>query len=43
MIDTVQRKHRHMFSTDKYYIGLRDDEFSVVMGDNYQEAMNLLK
>ncbi len=43
MIDTVQRKHRYMFSTNKYYIGLRDDEFSVVMGDNYQEAMNLLK
>lgn len=33
----------YMFSSDKYYIGLRDDKLRVVMGDNYQEAMNLLK
>ena len=33
----------YIYSSDKYYIGLRDDKLRVVMGDNYQEIMNLLK
>lgn len=41
MIDVLPNVY--MFSSDKYYIGLRDDKFRVVMGDNYQEVMNLLK
>lgn len=41
MIDNVQ--HYHMYSTGKYYIGLKDDEFKVTMGDNYQEVLNSLR
>lgn len=41
MIDAVPNVY--MYSSDKYYIGLRDDKFKVVMGDNYQEIMHLLK
>lgn len=41
MIDALPNVY--MFSSDKYYIGLRDDKLRVVMGDNYQEVMNLLK
>ena len=42
MINTVQSKHRHMFRTDKYYIGLKDDEVKVSMGDDPQEVFNSL-
>lgn len=41
MIDNVE--HYHMYRTEKYYIGLKDDEFKVVMGDDDLEVMNLLK
>lgn len=42
MINTVQHKHSHMFRTDKYYIGLKDDEVKVSMGDAPQEVFNSL-
>lgn len=41
MIDALPNVY--IFSSGKYYIGLRDDKFKVVMGDSYQETMNLLK
>lgn len=40
MIDALP--NIYMFSSGKYYIGLRDDKFKVVMGDNDMEVLESL-